>query len=368
MKILIVTDAWKPQINGVVRTLEAIECEMRRMGHDIMIVGPEQSRRFSFPMPGYPEITLEFFAGRCLSKILDTFLPDRVHIATEGPLGWSMRRICLTRGLRFTTAYHSRFPEYIAARVVAASSLTDRRHFRSRGGVLRFFQNMTYNFITISAYSFLRRFHAPSTAVLVSTASMEEELRRRGFDKLARWNRGVDTEMFRPYGKDFPLYEGLPRPLLLYVGRVAREKSIPSFLELKTEGSKVVIGEGPDLRKLRSEYLDAVFLGSLEGPALARAFAAADLFVFPSATDTFGLVLLEACASGLRVAARPVPGPADIFNNDNTRQFAVLDDDLQKAVDSALALPDDPAPPRRFAEGFSWQACAREFYRHLLSA
>lgn len=339
MKILIVSDAWKPQINGVVRTLEALEKAIKELGHEVFIVGAEPARLFSFPMPGYEEITLEFLAGKRLLDILNNYKPDIVHIATEGPLGLAMRRICLKRRIPFTTAYHSRFPEYVESRTPAILAPMAKR----------------------ICYSYLRWFHAPSPSVLVATKSTENDLRKRGFKNLALWKRGVNTGLFRPRGKKFPLYEGMERPILLYVGRIAREKNLPAFLELKTSGSKVLIGQGPDMENLRSQYPDACFLGSLEGKALAYAYSAADLFVFPSKTDTFGLVLLEACASGLRIAAFPASGPLDIFSTEESRLFCALNDDLQKAVDTALNLPDKPEIPRRFAEKFSWQECAKEF-------
>lgn len=343
MKILIVTDAWHPQINGVVRTLEATARELEHRGHAVRIAGPDAQRPFCIPMPGYPEILLEFFAGSRLARLLDRFRPDLIHLATEGPLGWSMRRLCRKRAIPFTTAFHSRFPEYCEAR--APAGLKKALH--------------------TLAYTCLRHFHAPSQAVMVATRSMEDELRRQGFHNLVRWHRGVDTDLFRLYDKDFPFYEVLPRPILLYVGRVAREKNLPAFLELKTEGSKVVIGEGPDLVSLKALYPETSFFGSLEGTALAHAYAAADLFVFPSTTDTFGLVLLEAAAAGLRIAACPAPGPVDLFSNDQAQAFAALDWNLQTAVDKALALPDDPIMPRAFADNHSWSTSTQEFLKIL---
>ena len=342
MKILFVSDAWLPQINGVVRTLEATVQELQRLQHETLVVGPDETRFLTFALPIYPEIKLEFFAGRRLARVLDAFQPDAIHIATEGPLGWAARKICLRRNLPFTTAYHTRFPEYVAARAPGALA-----------AVLR-----------AATYSVLRRFHAPACAVLVATDSIERELQRQRFRRLARWSRGVDSALFRPYGKTLPAYADLPRPILLYVGRIAAEKNLPGFLDLTTKGAKVVIGDGPDLAFLKAAYPKAHFLGAMTGETLARHYAAADLFVFPSKTDTFGLVLLEACAAGLRIAAMPAPGPSDIFGNGDVADFSVMDDDLALCVAKALQLPDAPEKPRAFALRFSWEACTRQFLEH----
>jgi glycosyltransferase involved in cell wall biosynthesis len=344
MKILIVSDAGKPQVNGVVRALEALARELTLMGHVVLIAGPDASRHFTFSLPCYPEIKLELFARRRLEKIMRDFSPDAIHLATEGSLGWTARGICLRQGRKFTTAYHTNFPDYLVKR----SPL------------------FLAPLITKAAFAVLRRFHAPSCAVMVATESLEEDLRARNFRNIQRFSYGVDLDLFKPYGKTISDYQNLPRPILLCVSRVAVEKNLQAFLELKTSGSIVLIGDGPDCAALRRDYPDAHFLGSLEGENLARHFAAADLFVFPSKTDTFGLVLLEACASGLRVAAYPAAGPVDIFASEKTRAFAVMDACLQKAVDCALSMPDNPENPRAFASGFSWKASAQQFLRHLL--
>jgi glycosyltransferase involved in cell wall biosynthesis len=342
MKILIISDAWHPQVNGVVRTLESTTRELQKAGHEVRIVGPEAGWR-SFKAPTYPDIRLEFLARPRLRRVMDAFAPDFVHIATEGPLGWAGRNLCLHLRRPFTTSYHTRFPEYLAARMPK---------WAARG-------------VRLIAYATLRRFHTPASAIFVATPSIEEELRQRKFRRLARWSRGVDTDLFKPYGKNHAAYRNLPRPILLYVGRVAIEKNLRAFLDLETPGSKVVVGDGPDLPLLRAEYKRAHFLGPHVGEELARHYAAADLFVFPSTTDTFGLVLLEACAAGLRVASYPAPGPVDVFANPAARRFAALDADLGRAVAAALALPDDAEAPRRFAGGFSWAACTRQFFEHL---
>ncbi len=337
MKILIVSDAWRPQINGVVRTLEMTAEELARMGHEALVVGPDARRRTTLSVPFYREIKLEFFARRRLKRIFREFQPEYVHITTEGPLGWAARRICIRNALGFTTAYHTRFPEYLAARSP-----------RLAAGVVR-----------KATYAVLRRFHAPSKAVMVATASMERELENRDFSRVVRWTRGVDLTLFRPYGKDLPAFEGLPRPILLYVGRLAVEKNLRAFLSLRTPGSKVVIGDGPEFAALAGDFPEARFLGAKCGEDLARHYAAADVFVFPSASDTFGLVLLEACASGLRIAALPAPGPLDIFGGDG--DFTALDPDLGSAISRALSLPDDGETPRAFARQYTWTACTEQF-------
>jgi glycosyltransferase involved in cell wall biosynthesis len=343
LKILIISDAWRPQINGVVRTLEATVEELARLGHETRVLGPMQRGRRVVAVPFYPEVKLEFFAYRRVARVFDEFGPDLVHIATEGPLGWAARRLCLRQKRPFTTSYHTRFPEYLAAFSPAFL-----------GGVARSL-----------VYSVLRWFHAPAEAVMVATASLERDLKARGFSRLARCSRGVDANLFRPRGEAFPAYASLPRPVLLYVGRIAGEKNLPAFLDIANAGSRVVIGDGPDLASLKSRYPEAHFLGAIAGEDLARHYAAADLFVFPSTTDTFGLVLLEACAAGLRIAAKPAPGPADIFADAAAKDFVALDWDLGRAVAAALRLPDTPDAPRAFAKRFSWEACTRQFLAHL---
>jgi glycosyltransferase involved in cell wall biosynthesis len=337
LKILIVSDAWRPQINGVVRTLEMTAEELARTGHQTMIAGPDVRRRTTASLPFYPEIKLEFFARRRLTRIFREFEPEYIHITTEGPLGWAARRICLERKLGFSTAYHTRFPEYLAQRT----------------------PRVVAGFVRLAAYAALRRFHAPSKAIMVATASIERELRAQAFSRIHRWSRGVDLSLFRPYSKDLPAFAHLPRPLLLYVGRLAVEKNLRAFLSLDTPGSKVVVGDGPDSDALKHEYPDAHFLGVMQDAELARCYAAADLFVFPSASDTFGLVLLEACASGLRIAALPAPGPLDIFGSEG--DFTALDSDLGRAIARALTLTDDREPARAFARRFTWSACTEQF-------
>jgi len=328
MRILIVTDAWFPQINGVVRTLDTLRGELERLDHRVQLITPQSFR--TLPCPSYPEIRLAVGARRKLARMLDDFQPSTIHIATEGPLGLAARGHCLKRGYEFTTAYHTRFPEYIQARWRVPLALT---------------------------YRFVRWFHAPSSGVMVATPAMEAVLGGRGFSNLKRWSRGVDTALFKPRSKRFLAY---PPPISLYVGRVAVEKNIEAFLDLNLPGTKVVIGDGPQQAQLRKRYPEVRFLGARTGDDLARHYAAADVFVFPSRTDTFGLVLLEALASGLPVAAYPVEGPLDVINGSGA---GCLDWDLAKAVEGALTIP--PAACRAHALTFSWEASAQQFLANL---
>ena len=329
MNIAVVSDAWYPQINGVVRTLDRVRQELEALGHEITVVSPDLFR--NFPCPTYPEIRLALTGAGGLAPLLDDKAIQAVHIATEGPLGWAARRLCLRRGWPFTTSFHTRFPEYIEARAGIPPGWL---------------------------YALLRHFHAPASGVLVATESLHRELEGRGFGNLKRWSRGVDTELFRPYDKR--LYDA-PGPIFLYVGRVAVEKNVESFLALELPGSKVVVGDGPQLAKLRKDYPEVIFTGAKTGEDLARHYAAADVFVFPSRTDTFGLVLLEALAAGLPVAAYPVPGPLDVING---AAVGVLDEDLSAAAIRALEIPREDC--RDYALGFSWQRCAEQFLSHVM--
>lgn len=343
MKILIVSDAWLPQVNGVVRTLQATRHELEKAGHTVSIIGPDSTRWTSLALPTYREIVLEFFATARLRREIGAFAPDTLHIATEGPLGWAARRLCLENGWAFTSAYHTRFPQYFAARMPWG--------LRSAASCL--------------CYALLRWFHRPSQAVMATTPTIANDLRDHGFGRIVLWSRGVDTDLFQLWGKSFPSYESLPRPILLYVGRVSVEKNLEDYLRLHVNGSKVVVGAGPDLEKLKARYPDAIFLGPMVGEELAKAYAAADLFVFPSKSDTFGLVLLEACGAGLRIAAYPVAGPKDLLGGSEAQAFAVLDTDLQRAVDKALQLPESPQLPRRFALAQSWERATADFCSYL---
>jgi glycosyltransferase involved in cell wall biosynthesis len=330
-RIMIVSDAWLPQVNGVVRTLQAVSAELRAMGHVVEIVGPD---RFpTLPCPTYPDIRLSLFPARRLNRIIEAFAPEALHIATEGPLGGAARAWALRRGCAFTTAFHTRFPEYVHART---------------------------GIPTDWLYAWLRGFHNSGQGMMVATASLRAELEARGFRAVRDWSRGVDLELFRPA----PAYDwGLPRPVFAYVGRVAVEKNIAAFLDLDLPGSKVVVGGGPQLAALRRRYPGAHFTGPRFGEALASAYAGSDVLVFPSLTDTFGLVVLEALACGTPVAAFDVTGPRDILAGAAGRIGAV-GPDLRLAALAALDADRDAC--RAHAERFSWRACAQTFLTHLV--
>ncbi|MGH6828014.1 MAG: glycosyltransferase family 4 protein [Rhizomicrobium sp.] len=333
MKILLVTDAWRPQVNGVVRTLEVLGEELTAIGHVVRYATPEG--RLTVGLPTYPEIRLALFPRRWLEQVIRGFAPDAIHIATEGPLGAAARAICLKHGVEFSTSFHTRFPEYVRARLpfVPAASL----------------------------YRWLRWFHRPATAMMVPTESLRRELAAKGFRNLRIWSRGVDVAHFHPIAGARLPYE---RPLWLYVGRVAVEKNIEAFLALDLPGTKLVVGDGPARARLEAKYPRVRFLGQRTGEALVKIYAASDVFVFPSRTDTFGLVILEALACGLPVAAYPVQGPLDVVGN---APVAALNPDLGKACLDALAIARRPSSltPRLFAEDHSWRASTVEFLRNI---
>lgn len=330
-RILIVSDAWTPQVNGVVRTLRTVAGEMRAMGKVVEVVGPD--RFITVPMPSYPEIRLAILPGKRLAKIIEDFAPDALHIATEGPLGMAARKYAMRNKIAFTTAFHTRFAEYLKARTGIPEFLT---------------------------YAWLRRFHGAGSAVMVATQSLREELIARGFKHVRPWSRGVDLDAFQPEPKEA---WNFPRPIFAYVGRVAVEKNLRAFLELDLPGSKLVVGDGPQRKALEKEFCSAHFTGARFGAELAHAYAGADVFVFPSRTDTFGLVVLEALASGLPVAAYPVTGPKDILA-ESPVPVGALDEDLRKACLAALNI--DRANCRPFAETYSWRACAERFMDNLV--
>ncbi len=328
MQIVIATDAWFPQVNGVVRTLAQTTALLEHWGHRVEVLSPSRFRTIACPT--YPEIRLALRAGPGVARRLQEIQPEAVHIATEGPVGLAARRWCLRRGMGFTTSYHTRFPEYVRLRAPVPLELS---------------------------YTFMRWFHGPAIRTMVATSSMRQTLTRRGFTHLATWSRGVDTELFRPREKSF--LDG-PRPLFMYVGRVAVEKNIEAFLRLDCPGTKYVVGDGPALADLRRHHPQARFTGYKMGEELARHVAAADVMVFPSLTDTFGLVLLEAMACGVPVAAYPVPGPEDLIRNGEN---GYLDEDLGRAA--ALALSVKPDGCRSFAESYSWASCTQQFLENL---
>ena len=330
MRILIVTDAWEPQVNGVVRTLRSTRRELERMGHQVELLTPSGFR--TLPCPTYPDIRLSLLPGRQVRRRIRGFAPQAIHIATEGPLGMAARAYALRHRLPYTTAYHTRFPEYVRARTGLPLGFT---------------------------YRFLRWFHGRAEAVMVPTEVVRRDLVANGFpaSRVVLWSRGVDLDIFKP-GPAMP--HDLARPIFLCVGRVAVEKNIEAFLRLDLPGSKWVAGDGPALAKLKAEFPDVRFTGVLGQAELATLYNAADVFVFPSRTDTFGLVLLEALACGCPVAAYPVTGPVDVIGDSPA---GALDADLRAAALRALTI--DRAVARSHAERFSWEACTRQFLSHL---
>ena len=336
MRLLLATDAWHPQVNGVVRSIERMVEAGAGLGVEPLMLTPADFA--SLPMPGYREIRLSLVTRSRLLARWDRLAPTHVHIATEGPIGHAVRAACLSLGQAFTTSYHTRFPEYLAARAPVPEAWS---------------------------YAWLRRFHAAASGTMVSTPSLERELTGRGFPRLMRWTRGVDTELFRPREADAlaSALADLPRPIFLSVGRLAVEKNLAAFLALDLPGSKVVVGDGPDRARLQALAPEAHFLGALTGEALARVYASADAFVFPSLTDTFGIVLLEALASGLPVAAFPVTGPLDVIGGTGA---GALDTDLRAAALTALAVPRERC--RAEALRYTWAESARQFYDNIAQA
>jgi len=329
MKIAIVTDAWHPQTNGVVQTLSTTIQHLNRFGHRVLVIEPSRFRTIACPT--YPEIRLACLPYRQVHRMLREFDPQAVHIATEGTLGSAARRWCRHQDVPFTTSYHTQFPEYLRARAPIPLAFS---------------------------YAHLRRFHGAAQRTMVATPSMQRQLEARGFVNLARWTRGVDTELFRPREKDFL---SLPRPIAMYVGRVAVEKNIEAFLRMPFSGSKVVVGDGPARAALSAKYPSASFVGYQRGEALASHMAAADVFVFPSLTDTFGLVMLEAMACGVPVAAFPVTGPVDVVRPGVTGSLHL---DLAQAAREAIELEAEAC--REYALQHTWEKAARQFVGNLV--
>ena len=330
MRILLATDAWEPQVNGVVRTYQRVCEELEGAGHEIHCITPQLYK--TLPCPTYPEIRLAMVTAGRIRKHMQGLQPDVVHIATEGPIGWATRRSCLATDIPFTTAYHTRFPEYVTKRLPLPISWL---------------------------YHIVKRFHNAGNGIMVATKSLQDELEERGFHPLLPWTRGVNTNLFRPrscriFGEE---------PIALYVGRVAVEKNLEAFLDLDFVGKKVVVGDGPSLKALQQKYKDVVFTGAKEGEELAACYSSSDVFVFPSRTDTFGIVLLEAMASGVPIAAYPVTGPIDVVEQGVT---GVLHKDLSTAIENALKLNRDIC--RKKALTYSWQQCGQLFIQNLTAA
>jgi glycosyltransferase involved in cell wall biosynthesis len=331
MRLLIATDAWHPQINGVVRSLQEMAAHAAQNGAETCFITPQDFA--SIPMPTYPEIRLSLTLPRMIGRMMERMAPSHVHIATEGPIGFATRRHCRARGIPFTTSYHTRFPEYVAARAPIPEEWT---------------------------YKLIRRFHGSGLGMMVSTPSLTRELIARGFSRIMPWSRGVDTTLFRPRADRLTLGTG---PIFLTVSRLAVEKNIAAFLALDLPGTKVVVGDGPARSDLEARFPDTIFLGALSGEALAQVYASADVFVFPSLTDTFGIVMLEALASGLPIAAYPVTGPRDIVGETGC---GVLDWDLRLAALAALSISREAC--RVAAEGYTWEASARQFFGNIREA
>ena len=331
MRILVATDAWHPQVNGVVHSLQATAQAVEKLGAEVEFLTPQGF--CTLPLPSYPEIRLALLHSGMAGARIEAIDPDHIHIATEGPIGLAVRRACLDTGRRFTTSYHTRYPEYISARWPLPESWS---------------------------YGWLRRFHNAGAGLMVSTASIAAELESRGFKRLMRWSRGVDHGVFFPR-------EGaaldLPRPIFLYAGRVAVEKNIEAFLELDLPGTKLVAGDGPARKALAEKYPQVHFAGMQNAEGLATLYSGADVFVFPSRTDTFGIVLLEAMACGLPVAAYPVPGPLDVIGASGA---GVLDGDLRAACLAALAIPR--ATALAHAQTFTWEASGQQFIDNVRQA
>ncbi len=329
MKVAIVTDAWHPQTNGVVTTLSrTVEC-LTSLGHAVTLMTPEGLP--SIPCPTYPEIRLALFQGRRVAQWLEDERPDALHIATEGPLGLAARNAACRANFAFTTSYHTQFPQYLQARFPVPPRFS---------------------------YAVLRRFHGRATRTMVGTQQVRDDLRNRGFNHLVHWGRGVDTELFKPR---LGVRDAYPGPVLVYVGRVAVEKSVEDFCRVRTGGTKIVIGAGPALQDLRRRYPEVIFTGYKYGSELAELMSCGDCFVFPSRTDTFGLVMLEAMASGLPVAAYPVIGPIDVVREGFS---GCLRNDLTEAVSAALKL--DPQHARQQALEYRWENATRQFLGNLV--
>ncbi len=331
LKIAFITDAWHPQINGVVTTIDKTCKTLQDQGNELLMITPDLFN--TVPCPSYPSIKLSIFCYPKVERLLDKFSPDRIHIATEGPLGLAGRKYCLKNKLAFTTSFHTLFAEYT---------------------------NLRFKVPVSWGYRLLNWFHKPASRIMVATAKVESDLVNRGFskEKFVRWSRGVDADLFKPRDKDYLAY---PRPISMFVGRVAVEKNIEAFLKLDVPGTKVVVGDGPSLSQLKKQFPDVVFAGFVTGEPLAKTMAAADVFVFPSRTDTFGIVMLDALACGVPVAAYPVQGPLDVLIDNET---GCMRENLEEAFYGSLKLNREDC--RKQAMQYSWQHCSAQFLNNLV--
>lgn len=341
MKILIISDAWHPQVNGVVRTYEYLATYLKKYEHDVHVIGPADFP-YTWPLPGYAEIKMALFPYKRLKHMIKDFAPDTIHIATEGTLGWAARRYCLKNGVKYTSCYHTHFPDYVAKRIAK---------------ILPFFYKPTHRITR----AFVHKFHKPSSTLFLATNSLEHTLKSWGFSMpMARLLRGVDLSLFSTATQSTQIQHD--KPVALYVGRIAIEKNLEAFLDMNWTGTKVLVGDGPDLSMLKARYPDAVFTGKKTGQDLVEQYRAADIFVFPSKTDTFGIVLIEALAMGLPIAAYPVTGPVDIVT-DNI--LGALHEDLSVAATKALELSADSDNTEKRIEHvkstYTWDAVARQF-------
>ena len=336
MRIALATDAWHPQVNGVVRSLSMTVDQLRHLGHEVEVIEPSVFR--TIPCPTYPEIRLALGCGRAVARLLDKSQPDSIHISTEGPIGWATRSWCLKNDRHFTTAFHTRFPDYVSIRTGIPTGWI---------------------------WKMMRLFHGAAERTFTATATLSSELQAHGLLRTHHWPRGVDLDQFNAGVKPHEMMAGLPRPVLLNVGRVSVEKNIGAFLDLECPGTKVVVGGGPALERMMARYPKVLFLGSKQGAELASTYAAADVFVFPSRTDTFGLVNIEALACGLPIAAYPVAGPLDILGprdrgiHGGKWPIGALDEDLAVAIERALKADRNAAI--REAQHYSWEACTQRF-------
>ncbi len=328
MRIVLISDAWHPQVNGIVTTLTNTCKALRELGHTVKLIDTSPFR--TWPCPGYADVRLAFLCGPKLRPIIEAFEPDALHIATEGAVGYAARRYCRYKDYDYSTSFHSRYPDYLNLRIGFPRSVSN---------------------------AYLWWFHRKSSRVMVATESLQKELESNGYQRLVRWSRGVDTDLFCPRSEEFIQDEG---PIFMYTGRIALEKNVEAFLKLKLPGTKYVVGDGPQRREFENRYTEVRFVGYQSGQSLARYMAAADVFVFPSHTDTFGLVVLEALASGVPVAAYPVQGPGDLIDDP---AVGILDNDLRRAALRCLELKADDC--RRYALRFSWENCARQFVSNL---